>query len=105
MINDFNSSILNDNNEKIIQDSINYITFLFEYSENSFKMKKYVLNEFYNIMNVIYNKFNEVTKEGVDLINKFLKCDYILKNEKRKIIIYFNALIDRNKYSMLKEII
>lgn len=95
------STKINIYNSSIINDSIYYINFLYDHSEDSVKGKKYSLNEFYNTMNIIYNKFNNITQKGIDLLNKYLKCDYISKYEKKNIITYFNALIDRNKYDMI----
>ena len=56
-------------------------------------------------MNIIYNKFNDISQEGMDLIYKFLKCNYISKYEKNNIITYFNGLIDRNKYDIIEQVI
>ena len=53
-------------------------------------------------MNIIYNKFNDIYKEGIDLVYKFLNCEYISKYEKNSIITYFNGLIDRNKYEIIE---
>jgi hypothetical protein len=47
------------------KDSIFYINFIFENSYNSFKEKKYVLNEFFNVISIIYNKFSRTNIVGV----------------------------------------
>jgi hypothetical protein len=85
----------------LVRDSISYVKFLYSHSNNSVKDKQFVLNEFFNIMNVIYNKFSEVSKEGKNLIFKFLRCKYISKYEKKNLITYYNVLIDRNKYNKI----
>ena len=86
----------------ISQDSVSYIEFLYNNSNNTVEGKKFVLNEFYNNMNVIYNKYNEITNKGMDLMNKFLKCEYLTEYEKNNIITYYNGLIDRKKYKIIK---
>ena len=78
-----------------------YINFLYDNTENSVKGKKYALNEFYTNMNVIYNKFNELSEEGINLLYKFLLCEYITNYEKKNLITYYNALIDRRKYDII----
>ena len=103
--NNYNIFQINEINKILIEDSISFINFLYKNTEDSVEGKKYALNEFYNIMNIIYNKFNEVSKEAMDLIYKFLESEYISKYEKKNLITYFNVLIDRYKYKELKEYI
>ena len=89
-------------NENLIHDSIYYIKFLFYYNKDN---KEYALNEFYNIMNIIYNKYNIITIEAKDVLDKFLKCEYLGKYDKNLLITYYNALINREKYYELEHII
>ena len=89
------------NKSTIINDSIFYIDFLFKHTENKEKDKIYVLNEFYNIMNIIFNKNNIVTEEGKKLIYEFLNCDFIPQYNKNLLKTYYIALIDRNKYDLI----
>ena len=96
-----NTSKIYDINNKIIEDSILYINFLYDNSEDSVNGKRLALNEFYNIMNVIYNKFNELSEDGINLLYKFLKSKYISNYEKTNLIVYYNGLIDRNKYNTI----
>ena len=93
----------NDINDKsqIISDSLFYIEFLFNHTPNNEKDKMFVLNEFYNIMNIIYNKNNIVTEDGKKLIYKFLNCDCIPQYNKNLLKTYYNALIDRNKFDLI----
>ena len=100
VINNLNSKKINPY-KNLVRDSISYVKFLYSHSNNSVKDKQFVLNEFFNIMNVIYNKFSEVSKEGKNLIFKFLRCKYISKYEKKNLITYYNVLIDRNKYNKI----
>ena len=86
---------MNTTNKDLIDDSINYINFLFSYNKDN---KDFALNEFYNIMNIIYNKYNIITNEGKDLMYTFLNCRYISKYKKNNLITYFNALINRTRY-------
>ena len=88
---------LNNSFKKNIQikiDSLFYINFLFDNSENSKSAKKLVLNEFYNIMSVIYNKYSIVTKEYNQLYEKFLNCEFISNDDKNTLQLYYNSLIN-----------
>ena len=86
-------SIIEDQNQKI-KDSIFYINFLFEKSYNSFEEKKFVLNEFFNVMSIIFNKFNSKCNEAYILYEKFLNCDYISQLDKNYLKFYYNSLIN-----------
>ena len=103
LINNYNIFHINDTDQILIEDSISYINFLYNYTEDSVNGKAYALSEFNNIMNVIYNKFNEISEEAMDLLYKFLKCEYISKYEKSNLITYYNVLIDRYKYDELEQ--
>ena len=85
--------ILNDKIQIYI-DSLFYINFLFENSEDSFKSKSFVLNEFYNIMSIIYNKFNTITEESKILLKKFINCKYISSEDKETLKFYYHSLIN-----------
>ena len=64
---------INDYNN-IINESIFYINFIFDNSKNTFLDKKKVYLEFVNILNVIYNKFTNITNNSNKLIEKFNDC-------------------------------
>ena len=89
------NNIIEDKNQKI-KDSIFYINFIFENSYNSFEEKKFVLNEFYNVMNIIFNKFNinNTESESFILYEKFMKCHYITQSDKHYLRFYYNSLIN-----------
>ena len=89
------NNIIEDKNQKI-KDSIFYINFIFENSYNSFEEKKFVLNEFYNVMNIIFNKFNinNTESESFILYGKFMKCHYITQSDKHYLRFYYNSLIN-----------
>ena len=93
IINSFNSSDTNDKNQ-LIKDSIFYINFIFDNSYNTVDDKKFVVNEFYNIMNIIYNKYNNFSEEAINLKDKFINCNYISSYKKSNIITYYNGLIN-----------
>ena len=82
------------NNNQKINESIFYIDFLFENTNNTRKEKKFVLDEFINLLSIIYNKFNRINKYSYELLNKFLICEYISKNEKKYLEFYYNSLIN-----------
>ena len=82
------------NNNQKINDSIFYIDFLFENTKNTYKEKKFVLDEFINLLSIIYNKFNKINQYSNELLNKFLICEYISENEKKELKFYYNSLIN-----------
>jgi len=88
---------LNDiqNNEyNIYNDSIFYINFLFDNSENTFKDKKEVLNKFYNYLSIIYNKFILNSYKSYILLKKFMNSKYISLEDKKELYLYYNSLIN-----------
>ena len=84
---------INDYNN-IINESIFYINFIFDNSKNTFLDKKKVYLEFVNILNVIYNKFTNITNNSNKLIEKFINCISINKKEKDKLQFFYNSLIN-----------
>ena len=88
------SEIFLKNEEQKINDSIFYINFLFENTRNNFKEKKIVLYEFYNILSIIYNKFNKITKTSEKLYKKFLYCKFIEESEKTNLKFYISSLLN-----------
>ena len=85
--------IIKDKKNKI-KDSIFYINFLLENSYNSYEEKRFVLNEFFNVMSIIYNKFNDINSESYILYEKFMKCHYITQSDKQYLQFYYNSLIN-----------
>ena len=82
------------NNNQKVKESIFYIDFLFENTNNTRKEKKFVLDEFINLLSIIYNKFNKINKYSYELLNKFLISEYISKNEKKDLKFHYNSLIN-----------
>ena len=94
-----NSNSLNVNNIKKeknqkIKDSIFYINFLYDFSDNSIESKEFVVNELFNIMNIIYNKFTKITKESYNLYEKFINCKFISKYNKNLLKLYYRSLVN-----------
>ena len=87
------NKIMNDKSQ-IIHDSLFYINFLFDNSDNTFEKKKLVLNQYFTIFSVIYNKFNVISDEAKKLYNKFLNCDFISQYDKNNLKIYYKSLIN-----------
>lgn len=73
--------IITDKQQKI-NDTIFYINFLFEKTDNSFEGKKYALNELYDVLSIIYNKFNKISKDSKNLLEKFNNSRYINLSDK-----------------------
>lgn len=77
-----------------MKDTISYINFLFDNSENSINGKKLVLYEFMNHLSIIVNRFTIVSLEEHILLNKFLSCVYISLEDKNELKLYYNSLIN-----------
>ena len=85
------NNIINQRDQKI-KDSIFYINFLFDNTNNTLKGKKIALNEYFNIMNIIYNRFNKISFESFNLYKKFINCKYISEFDKNILILYYTSL-------------
>lgn len=83
----------NDNQQKI-NDSIFYINFLFDKTSNTFEGKKFALNELYNILSIIYNKFNKISNESKNLFEKFNNSKYINLTDKIDLNFYYKSLMN-----------
>ena len=87
------SNIKEEKNQKI-KDSIFYINFLYDFSDNSTESKEFAINELFNIMSIIYNKFTKITKESYNLYEKFINCQFISEYNKNLLKFYYNSLIN-----------
>ena len=87
------SKMMNDKSQ-IIHDTLFYINFLFDNSDNTFEQKKFVLNKYNTILSVIHNKFNIISNEAKQLYFKFLKCNFITQYDKNNLIIYYKSLVN-----------
>ena len=85
---DFNS----EKNQYLVE-TLLYINFIFDKSENTYENKEKVLKEFYNLLSIIYNKFTKITNSSIDLFNKFMKCKYISQEHKILLKFYYDSLI------------
>ena len=86
------NELLNDNNQKI-KDTIFYINFLYDNSNDTFEEKEKVLNKFNNYLSTIYNKFNKSTLQSHELYEKFINCKYISQLNKNILELYYHSLI------------
>ena len=83
-----------DNNEQKINDTIFYIDFLFENASNSVDDKKFVVNEYFYILSIIYNKFNKTNEKSSKLIEKFVKSEFITNEDKNYLKFYHDYCIN-----------
>ena len=90
--NNLNISNIIEDKEQKVKDSIFYINFLLDISNNSFEETKFALNEFFNIMNIIYNKFNAINPEAYILYKKFMNNHYLTQFDKNYLEFYYNSL-------------
>ena len=86
------NELLNDNNQKI-KDTIFYINFLYDNSNDTFEEKERVSNKFNNYLSTIYNKFNKSTLQSHELYEKFINCKYISQLNKNILELYYHSLI------------
>ena len=77
----------------LIKETIFYVNFIFDNSENTIEMKEKSLKEFLNLLSIMFNRFTKVSKSSVNLLNKFIFCKYISDSSKNMLKFYFNSLI------------
>ena len=95
--NDFDKIIFNNftyKETKKINETIFYINFIFDNSKNENKIKEKVLKEFFNVLSIIFNKYCKISQNSLKLINKFIKSNYISKDNKILLKFYYNSLIN-----------
>ena len=85
--------VMNHENQKM-EDSIFYINYLFENTENNEKEKICVLHKFYCLLSDIFNRFNNVSIEAYKLQKKFLNSENIPLIEKKNLVLYINSLLN-----------
>ena len=83
-----------DNNEQKMNDTIFYIDFLFENASNSVDDKKFVVNEYFYILSIIYNKFNKTNEKSSKLNKKFVKSEFITNEDKNYLKFYHDYCIN-----------
>jgi len=79
---------------KLIKDTIFYINFIFDNSKNTYENKERVLQEFFNVLSIIFNKFTKISNSAHKLIKKFFHCKYISKTNKLLLKFYYTSLIN-----------
>ena len=76
--NDFSSS-----NKQIIKEVVFYINFIFENSKDTYEEKESVLSEFFNVLNIMFNKFTKTSE-----------CNFISDKNKILLDFYCKSLIN-----------
>ena len=89
-----NSTLFNiiNNQNQTYKDSLFYINFIFDNSNNTYESKKFVLYEYFNIMGLIYNKFVGKKNETILLYQKFKNCKFISNEDKEELEFYYKSL-------------
>ena len=83
------------NNEiQKMEDSLFYISYLFDNTDNTEEQKIFVLHEFYNILSEIFNRNIEVPMKAFRLQRKFMKCKVIPQVEKNNLEFYISSLLN-----------
>ena len=92
-IKDIYLNIINKNNKmQAIKDTLFFINFLYDYSNNTKEDKQFAINELYNNLNIIFSKYNKNSNETTKIINNFLNSNYISQNDKINLKLYYNSL-------------
>ena len=81
-------------NNKLVNESIFYINFIFDNSKNTNEDKKIIIHDFFNVLSIIYNKFTDVSKSSLELLQKFIDCKYISEQNKNLLKFYYYSLIN-----------
>ena len=87
--NDFSSS-----NKQIIKEVVFYINFIFENSKDTYEEKESVLSEFFNVLNIMFNKFTKTSESSIKLFKKFMNCNFISDKNKILLDFYCKSLIN-----------
>jgi hypothetical protein len=91
----FNENIQKNNNNQIIKDTLFYINFLFEHSDDTIEDKKFSIYEFYDHLNIIFNR-NNINQDLEDvklLINKFLNYPLFSQYKKNLLKLYSDSFM------------
>ena len=80
-------------NIQLLNESIFYINFIFDFSKNTIEAKEMVIQEFFKFLSIIFNKFTDISTDSLKLIQKFLDCEYISKKNKNMLKFYYYSLI------------
>ena len=67
---------------------------MYNKTENTFEGKKIALNELFNKLSIIYNKFNKITNYSIKLIEKFNNSKLINISDKIDLNFYYKSLIN-----------
>ena len=78
----------------MIKETIFYINFIYDNSKNTFESKEKILLEYFNVLNIIFNKFTNITNSSLKLLSKFKDCKYISQENKKLLKFYYNSLIN-----------
>ena len=87
------TAIMNDEKQKM-EDSISYINYLFQHTDDEGKEKMKVLHEFYNMLGDIFNRFNDIPMLAFKIKERFMKCESIPQIEKKNLEFYINSLLN-----------
>lgn len=90
----FKFHTFNNVNQILIDDTINYIDFIFSNSNNTYQSKQKVLKEYFNVLSIMFNTFTNISDLSFQLLNKFINCKYISKTNKTLLNFYIKSLLN-----------
>ena len=94
-INQVNSLKLNQimiNNKQKALDTIFYINFIFENSDDSYQDKKFVYEEYINRLSLVNNHFITKSNQSIKLFKKLIRCEYINEIDKRELEFFYASI-------------
>ena len=92
---DYNKKKLNDftlEENQLATETVFYINFIFDNSKETYTEKGIVIQELFNVLNIIVNKYTHTSKSSLNLLSKFYNCKYISEADKKLLNFYYNSL-------------
>ena len=80
------------NKINIIDESIFYIDYLYENTNNTISDKEYALKEYFDLLGTIYNQYNIISNQAYNLYQKFYTSPFISSFNKNLLKTYFHSL-------------
>lgn len=80
------------NKTRIIDNSIFYINYLYDNTNNSISEKEWALTEYFDLLGLIFNKYNDMFNEAYILYKKFYRSPFISSFNKRLLRFYFHSI-------------
>ena len=80
------------NKINIIEESIFYIDYLYENTNNTISDKEFALKEYFDLLGTLYNQYNIISIQAYNLYQKFYTSPFISSFNKNLLKTYFHSL-------------